>query len=290
VNTTLAKTEELLSQLENVNIQAEGIQELSGSFFVNADRKTITDLSPYKDGLLYIQSLASQIPVKALDVQPGEKVLDLCAAPGSKTTQLAIAMNCQGELIANEPNRERFFKLLSNLKHQKVDHFVTPKKYPGQNYPAFYAEYFDRVLVDAPCSSESRFIEDDPKSYHYWSAPKVKSLAKLQKKLLTAAIHCVKPGGTIVYSTCSFSPEENELVLHDLLKRYPQMEVEEIECAMPSLPILKEWNGRELNPSIGKAFRIHPDQKVESFFIAKLKKVKTLPLKAQANTLANGEI
>lgn len=286
VNTMLTTSRGLLSQLKKANIPSSPIDELSDAFRLEADRKTLTELPSYEEGLFYIQSVASQMAVKALNPQPGEKILDLCAAPGSKTTQIAIRMNCQGELLANEPHRDRFFKLLSNLKHQKVDHFVTPKKYPGQNYPAFYSEHFDRILVDAPCSSESRFIEGDPKTYQYWSAPKVKSLAKLQKKLLTSAIHCLKVGGVIVYSTCSFSPEENEMVLHDLLKRYPQIQLEDTGWR-EGLPILREWNGRTLNPELIKAVRLYPDQDRESFFVAVLKKVKTLPLKAQANTVAD---
>ncbi|MGE3341388.1 MAG: RsmB/NOP family class I SAM-dependent RNA methyltransferase [Candidatus Altimarinota bacterium] len=269
----------LLAELKKEGIEAQAIPSVPHAYqILHADRKTLTSLEAYEQGLFYIQSAASQVPVQVLDPQPGEKVLDLCAAPGSKTTQIAIHMKGRGELMANEPNKDRFFKLLANLQHQKVDAFVTAKKHPGQNYPAFYPEYFDRVLVDVPCSSESRFIEGDQKTSRYWSQPKVKSLSKLQRALLSAAIQCAKPGGTIVYSTCSLSFEENEQVLQKLLKKYPEVHLEQIQGDLKTLPV---------DPSVSGAIRLMPDEVFESFFVASLKKTKTVSRTAQGKALGN---
>jgi len=279
VNTLLTEDKSILSEFRKQGIAVTPVHALPHAYVVsNADRKTLTSLETYKNGYFYIQSAASQVPVGVLDPQPGEKILDLCAAPGSKTTQIAIRMESKGELIANEPNTDRFFKLLANLQHQKINSFVTAKKYPGQNYPAFYPEYFDKVLVDAPCSSESRFIEDEPKTFKYWSQPKVKALAKLQEKLLISAVQCTKPGGRIVYSTCSFSFEENEQVLQYVLKKYPEVQLEPITGGWKTLPVEQPASG---------ALRLMPDEIFESFFIACLKKTKTLPGNAQGKPLGN---
>lgn len=271
-NELLISPSELKERLEKQGVKLKKIPLLEYSFVADTDRRTLTDTEEYAEGLFYIQSIASQLIVKALNPQPGEKIMDLCAAPGSKTTQIAIQMKKEGELIANDNNRKRLYRLKSNLEHQKLDDFVTVKNYSGQNYPKFYPEYFDRVLVDAPCSSEARFDMRYPKSIRYWSTHKVKAFAKLGKRLLGSAIKCTRPGGTIVYSTCTYSPEENEMVIDQVLKKYSEVEIEAIDWKIKKLPIVKSWNDKDLNPEISKAMRLLPDPETEGFFICKLRK------------------
>ncbi|MDP2690868.1 MAG: RsmB/NOP family class I SAM-dependent RNA methyltransferase [Candidatus Gracilibacteria bacterium] len=274
INTLLVSVKKFQQRLKQLKIESQPILLLPEALLVtNTDRKLLTDLEEYRNGWFYIQSIASQLAVKALDPQPGEKILDLCAAPGSKTTQIAIAMKRQGELMANDNNRTRLFRLISNLKHQKVDDFVEVKNYPGQNYPKFYPSTFDRILLDAPCSSESRFDPRYPKSIHFWSRHKVKGMAKTQKRLLAAAIQCLKQGGILVYSTCTFSPEENEMVIDSVLKKHQEMEIETMTWSPNTLPILQEWQGKRLHSGLKKAIRVFPDDQVEGFFICRLKRV-----------------
>jgi len=249
INTLMIEPKKIKAELLREGIETKQIHELPDALWVpNADRKRLTDLPAYLQGQIYLQSVASQLVVKALDPQPGEKILDLCAAPGSKTTQIGILMKKRGELIANEPNKGRFFKLRANLKHQHLEDFVQTKSYPGQNYPRYYPEYFDKVLVDAPCSSEARFDRDGAKTIAYWSNHKIKAFARLQKKLLSAAILCCRQGGTIVYSTCTFAPEENQLLIDAVIKKHPEI----------SMPI--------------DAVQLKPDVLREGFFIAVLLK------------------
>ncbi len=196
-------------------------------------------------GQLYSQGLESMKAVVALDPQPGERILDLCAAPGSKTSQIAAHMNNEGTLIANEPIRARFYRLKSVLGLTGAK--ATISMVDGRRYRV-QDQLFDRVLVDAPCSSEGRFKYDDPKSYAYWSIRKVKEMAHKQKGLLLNASRLVKPGGVLVYSTCTFSPEENEEVI-EWFQRKSQGMV--LDCQE----------------------RILPDGRMEGFFIAKWHKI-----------------
>lgn len=273
VNTTLTTLDNVQAALAEAGIESETLPELSRTLHITkGTRKELTATDIYKEGHFYIQSLASQFIVHLLDPQPGETLLDLCAAPGSKTTQIAVAMNAEGELMANDNSRPRMFRLLANLKHQKLNKFVEVKNYSGQNYDKFYPEHFDRILVDAPCSSESRFQRRYPKSINFWSRHKVKACAKLQRRLLSAAIKCVKPGGIIMYSTCTFAPEENELVLHRVLKKHPDVQVLPIETQYERLPIVKEWNDEEIRSDIQNALRLKPTDICEGFFMAKLQK------------------
>ena len=171
----------------------------------------------YKKGKVYIQNLSSMLPALVLDPQQGETVLDMCAAPGSKTTQLAALMQNTGELVANDASRSRMFKLQSLLKQFGVTN-TTIKNTKGEFLWRTYPEYFDRVLVDAPCSMD----QDLPQK-------KIKHLAKQQTFLLRSSCSCVRPGGRVVYSTCTSRPEENEHVVEWLLKKRDDMHIVPID-------------------------------------------------------------
>ena len=274
VNTLLLSPDQFVTQMKQEGIQCTAIPFLDYAFVVqDADRRTLTDLESYKKGEFYIQSLASQLVVKALDPQPGETILDMCAAPGSKTTQIAMRMQKKGVLMANDNNRKRLYRLQANAEQQHMDDFIETKNYPGQKYPDHYPEYFDRILIDAPCSSESRFDPRYPKSINFWSRHKVKAMAKKQRRLLDGALKCLKPDGFAVYSTCTLAPEENEQVLTAVLKKHPEVELVDLDWReVPQLSILKEWKEKPINPQVQKAVRLMPDEITEPFFIALLHK------------------
>ncbi len=222
-----------------------------------------------KKNVLYRQSLSSMLPVLLLDPRRNDRVLDFCAAPGSKTTQMASLMDNQGEIIAVEAIRPRFYKLKSVCELLGVQN-VSCKLTDARRFRS--AELFDKVLVDAPCSSESRFHADEPKSMGYWSPRKIKDMVHKQKGLLLAASRFVKPGGTLVYSTCTFAPEENEGVLDWVLKKTDgRLEVvpSTIEGVV-SYPAIMEWEGKKYSDQLKNIFRVLPDAIMEGFFIAKL--------------------
>lgn len=227
-----------------------------------------------REGRLYLQGLASQAAVIALDPQPGEDVLDLCAAPGSKTSQIAACMRGAGRLVANDRSRKRGFKLRAVLESQGALDLVRLVTARGEALARREPGAFDRVLVDAPCSGEGRFRSDDPRTFAEWSPAKVKRLAAEQRRLLLAAAVALRPGGTLVYSTCTFAPAENEQALHKVLRRLDGA------LALEALPVrfpgeraaLTEWRGRRLDPSLAHARRLLPDERQEGFFVARLVK------------------
>lgn len=225
----------------------------------------------YMEGSIYLQSLSSMIPPLVLDPKPGAKVLDLTAAPGSKSTQMAALMQNRGLILANEINEIRAERLKYNIEKQGVS-IATVRHGDGKRLEENYGEYFDYVLLDAPCSGEGLFQLKDPKTYRFWSLKKVREFAVEQKKLLRTAIWALKPGGSLVYSTCTLSREENEDVLDWALTKYENdLNVESISLQIPGgEPGLAKENSSNSNNR--NYLRIYPSTLMEGFFVAKLRK------------------
>jgi NOL1/NOP2/sun family putative RNA methylase len=225
------------------------------------------------EGKIYQQALSSMIPAVVLGAKPGERVLDTCAAPGSKTTQIAGMMQNDGVVVAIEAVKGRFFRLKSvcGLLGASV---VTCKLCDARRFRPSDGNLFDKVLVDAPCSSEGRFKADDPDSVAYWSLRKVKEMSYKQKGILLSASRLVKPGGVLVYATCTFSPEENEEVVDWFLRKSEgQFCVEDAGVdGVPRLPCLTHWGKDEYHQDVMKCLRVKPDQTYTGFFIAKFRK------------------
>lgn len=275
INTLNASKEQVLQFFDKQNIQYSSVPWFDLAFIIhNATTRELTDLEIYKQGFFYIQNLSSMIPALVLDPQKDEKVLDLAAAPGSKTTQMAAMMNNEGEIIANDVSRTRMFKLQDNLSQQGVSNTKVITG-PGERVWQKYPEYFDKVLVDVPCSMEGRFVCGDIFSYKDWSLKKVKILAKQQQWLLRSAISATKVGGLIVYSTCTISPEENEGVIDWLIKKEKaNVEIEEIFIKdLEKNEAISSFGEKKYNPEVVKTLRILPSQKMEGFYVAKIRKI-----------------
>lgn len=175
-------------------------------------------------GLVYSQDPAAMFPAMLANVQPGQKVLDLCAAPGGKTTQLGEALKGQGLLVANEISRKRVKILRENLERWGVTNALITNN-SADTLAKNFKQFFDVILVDAPCSGEGMFRKN-PEAISYWSPAYVKECQERQKEILKPALSMLKPGGKLVYSTCTFSPEEDEQIVSWLVKNY-QMEIED---------------------------------------------------------------
>ncbi len=270
-------TAELEQKLNERGVVFEKVNWFEDAFIlISPAKRELIDLDIYRQGLLYVQSLSSMIPPLILDPQPDEKILDLTAAPGSKTTQMAMMMENKGQIVANDRSKIRLSKLEYNLRMQGVLNTKTIYA-DGKDVWRSYPEQFDKVLVDVPCSLEGRFNCNDPKSYKDWAPGKVKVLSSLQKFLLRSAISACKVGGIIVYSTCTLAVEENEEVIDWILKKEgDSIELEKIELVLPdAFPGLTQYGNKKFNQNILKTVRIFPSKTMEGFFVAKIKKVKS---------------
>ena len=227
-------------------------------------------------GYYYVQELASMLPVLVLEPAPNEIILDLAAAPGSKTTQIAAAMKNTGTIIANDVSLGRIKILASNTERCGVMNTIITKKEGSAICKRFEKEgmQFDRILVDAPCSGEGT-LRSSPKTYKMWNPNTIKKLSRVQKHLLESAIEILKPGGEIVYSTCTHAPEENEEVVDYVLKEFKNIKLEKIELPIKIRPGITKWQDKTYSKEVKKCARIYPqDNDTEGFFIAKLRKVK----------------
>ena len=227
-------------------------------------------------GYYYVQEFASMLPAIVLNPQPEETILDLCASPGSKTTQIAAKMENTGTLIANDVQLRRIKILSSNLERSGVANVIITKKegFAFCNQAKKQNLLFDKILIDAPCSGEGT-LRTSPKTAVMWSLNNVKSLSGIQKSLLSNAIDILKIGGEIVYSTCTHSPEENEEVLSEILKQYPNLEIEKITLPINTCPGITKWQDKEYIEEVKFSCRIYPHEyDTEGFFIAKLRKVE----------------
>ncbi|MFS0722893.1 RsmB/NOP family class I SAM-dependent RNA methyltransferase [Paenibacillus sp. 1P07SE] len=177
----------------------------------------------YHAGLYYIQEPSAMAPVALLDVQPGHRVLDLCAAPGGKSTQIAARLQGKGLLVANDNAAERAKALAKNIERAGVRNAVVLQEEPASLARVFH-RYFDRILVDAPCSGEGMFRKE-PGMIAYWGKHDAARYAAMQDDILLHAAAMLAPGGRLVYSTCTFTPEENEHRIAALLHSHPRLDV-----------------------------------------------------------------
>jgi NOL1/NOP2/sun family putative RNA methylase len=231
----------------------------------------------YYLGQYYMQTLASMLPPVILAPEPGEFILDMCAAPGSKTTMMADMMNNSGRLVANEWDRNRIQRLASNLDRMGVYNTAVSNK-NGHVFGKLYPNTFDRILVDAPCSSIG--APEKWSNVKEWLTHRnIKHLVTAQIQLLQSAVHAVKPGGSIVYSTCTLNPLENEAVVSLALETF-DLELLPVEntFGLTRETILQEWLGMTFQADLTNCLKISPlANQTEGFFVAHLRKKSVYP-------------
>ncbi len=262
INRIKIKRADFVRQAINSGIKIREISWYKDAFIlVHPSQREFQETIWYKEGMVYLQNPSSMLPVLFMDLEYNQKILDLCAAPGSKTTQIMSHLENGCELVAVEKIKVRFYKLKANLERQGVKDcnvILGDGSFVFKRYP----EYFDRILVDVPCSAEGRFNVEDRKTFSYWSQRKVREMASKQKKLLRSAILSLACGGRLVYSTCTFSPEENEKVIEWAMDRFPDMQMVDIK-----VPVKNAFKG--IN---GVGWHIIPDDMMEGFYICVLEK------------------
>ncbi len=304
INTLKTSVVKMKERLEKAGWVLEPIPWCPEGFFVQGhatlDRYDIGNMPEHALGYFYIQESASMIPPvvlfsdvrdvwlkgseadkeKQLEVLEDYKVLDFCAAPGSKTTQLAMYMRNQGLLVANDIDLGRLMPLTLNLQRMGVHNFMVThnafqrSKHNPQFRNPFEEEgaFFDRILVDAPCSGTGT-IRRSFKALSMYSPHLVRRLMHTQKGLIKNAFTLLKKGGIMVYSTCTQEPAENEAVVSHLLETFPDAELMEIDLPIKRQKAITSFPGLSISPEVEKCLRIYPqDNDTEGFFVAKIRK------------------
>ncbi|MDE6389076.1 MAG: RsmB/NOP family class I SAM-dependent RNA methyltransferase [Lachnospiraceae bacterium] len=248
----------------------------------------------HEAGAYYIQEPSAMAVVEILDPRPGERILDLCAAPGGKSTQIAGRMNGEGLLVSNEIVQSRAKILSQNIERMGVRNCVVCNETP-ERMADFFPTFFDRIVVDAPCSGEGMFRKDET-AVAEWSEEHVVMCADRQYSILTEAAKMLKPGGVLVYSTCTFAADENEGVISRFLNGHEDFVVEKIPHDAAFAPGRPEW---VIEPAEGLShtMRLMPHKlKGEGHYIARLRRrgmwsadAKDREFKTRENTISGGK-
>lgn len=274
VNTLKISVEDFKERIKKYNWELTPLPFSDVAFRLPEDLQVeFWELPEYKEGLFYIQEFASMLPAIIMQPKSGEKILDIAAAPGSKTTQMAEIMQDTGTILANDNSEER----LQILKKAVARHDLNSIEYhlgDGAVLGDLYPEHFDKVMVDAPCSSVG-IIRYKEHKFFEWNLLQVYRLTEIQKQLLVSGFNALKPGGTLVYSTCTFAPEENEEIIDYLITNFPNAKVEPIDLpGVKVRPAVKKWGHLEFSPEVEKTIRIYPqDNNTIGFYIAKISKL-----------------
>lgn len=222
----------------------------------------------------YIQNAASWLPVLALAPEAGERILDLCAAPGGKSSHMQAMAGGQADLVCNDNSKPRLMKLQANLKRLNAPAEFTLAD--ARHISRRQLEAFDKILLDAPCSGEGLMSLNarDASLFDSWSVAHIRRLSDLQKRLILEAWRLLKPGGTLVYSTCTMAPEENEAVVDWLLRRQPDAEPIPIDITLlpDRVPVVQSWNDRRFTHDLSDCLRLMPGVLTEAFFVAVFRK------------------
>ncbi|MEE3257614.1 MAG: RsmB/NOP family class I SAM-dependent RNA methyltransferase, partial [Candidatus Latescibacterota bacterium] len=267
LNTLQTQSQELLPHLHQLG---QDVPWCGGAFVFPESEKGLGQMLEHAMGAYYIQAKAPMLAVAVLAPQPGEHVLDLCAAPGGKTTQIAARMQNSGLLLVNEMQSKRMPALVGNLERCGVANYLLSQA-PGAMLARYFHNFFDRILVDAPCSGDG-IVRKDQNMLNYWSPTDAQRLAQQQIGLLRAAYHMLRPGGSLVYSTCSLSLEENEEVLLGLLRRFgTEVEIRPVD-GVESLP-LPAGLAAQFPAEFSRCIRVWPQlHDTEGAFVAHLSK------------------
>ena len=270
INTLRSSVNEVKKSIEKKGWKLDPIPWCKEGFWIShPDRKDVGNLLEHHFGKIYVQEAASMIPLLVLEPKPGDIVLDMAAAPGSKTTQMGMMMENKGILIANDYKGSRLQSLGINVQRSGLTNCILNLMDANR----FHEFEFDKILLDAPCSGTGT-IRKSLKTITIWNAGMITKLARQQKKLIKNAFNNLKEGGEMVYSTCSNEPEEDEGVVDYLLKEFDNAEV--VKVKLPGLKVSKpimEFDGVKYDSRIKDCLRIWPqDNDTEGFFVAKIKK------------------
>ena len=273
INTLKTNEDEVLNELRRNKIKYKKFQPIKNCYIIeDTKEKVIEKLSIYEDGKIYFQNISSQVPVTFLWAKENETILDVTAAPGSKTSQIAAYMDNTWKLVANEIDQIRFERLSYNINHLWCKNVELINSDARRLWNLYKEESFDRILADLPCSADGRIFLKNHKSFWYWSEKNILKHAKLQKQILSSIIPLLKSWWEIVYSTCTIAPEENEGIVTWLQENF-NLKIVPIEMEYKYIKkwIIGFWD-INYHPNCKHTLRCLPSEETEGFYIAKLRK------------------
>lgn len=277
VNTLKIDIDKALDLLKKEDVQYSKYNLLNNAFYFNKMGETkALKLKTLNDGLIYLQSFSSMIPAFLMEPKENEYILDITAAPGSKTTLMAALSNNKAKIYANEKDKIRFERLRHNVELLNANVNLINDK--AENLNKDFNQFFDKILVDAPCSGEGLFEYKNPSTYRNWSVENVTKFSRLQQKILDSGLITLKDGGLCVYSTCTLNKYENENVLVEINKKYEIKNVDEINLfeRLPNVLVdfVKLDNmGAKAQEQL-KIYRLLPSEFFEGFTITVFRKIK----------------
>ena len=263
-NALRSSADEIAAELDDAGVAHEGVAWYADAFVLpDVRERAVWELPAYEQGGLYLQSLSSMLPPLALAPRPGADVLDMCAAPGGKTTQLAALSGGRARITACEMNGPRAEKLAFNLRRQGAEG-VNVMRIDARRLDDFFS--FDQILLDAPCSGSGTASLSDPKLAQRLTPQLVAKSVKAQGALLAKALRLLKPGGELVYSTCSILAAENEEIVRAAMRRVRckivPIELPGLDGELPLLPT-----------TLDGALVVRPTSRYEGFFLVKLRRL-----------------
>jgi NOL1/NOP2/sun family putative RNA methylase len=260
VNTLKTSVKEIKSRFD-----LKQIPWCNEGFFI--DKQAVGNTKEHFLGYIYIQGAASMIPPVVLNPKPHDIVLDMCASPGSKTSQLAAIMNNQGLILANDNKIDRLKPLTLNLQRCGVSNAIITLM-QGR----LFKSKFDKILLDAPCSGIGT-IRKSYKTIGMWNPNVIKKMSGIQRQLIDTSFNALNEQGTMVYSTCTLEPDEDESVVNYLLEKYDNVKLEKFSIDLKRGSVSEEFEGKQFSPEIKKCLKLWPqDNDTEGFFVAKILK------------------
>lgn len=243
---------------------------IENGFYYDGDHVSPAKHPYYFAGLYYLQEPSAMTPANRLPIEPGDKVLDVCAAPGGKATELGAKLQGEGVLVANDISSSRAKGLLKNIELFGIGNVLVLSEEPGK-LEDYFTGYFDKILIDAPCSGEGMFRKEK-KMVKAWEEHGPEFFSKLQRSIVTQAARLLKPGGMLLYSTCTFDPLENEKTIEYLIEQFPEFHICEIQPYEGFANGIPEQTDSK-NPDFAKTVRIWPQRmEGEGHFVALLQK------------------
>lgn len=275
INNIKSTTNEVLKELDNKWLCYKKIDFLEDAYILeNWIEKDLWNLDIFKNWKIYLQSISSQIPVHFLDLKTWDNILDITAAPWSKTSQIASILKNSCSITANDNNAIRIDKLKFTLERQWVKNTKVIKHDASKLWQILEKNSFDKILADLPCSAEWRINLNKEKSYWFWSEKNIEKNKNLQLEILKDTIPLLKSWWTLVYSTCTIAPEENEEIINFILNTFKELEIQKIWLEYKNIrKWITHFMDKTYNKKVDNSIRCLPSEETEWFFIAKFKKI-----------------